>query len=89
MSDKDSGNDKLPKADITRRTIFTLATAVATFGVAMGMRATSARAESGLFLKGTSSKTKNEGSTHLKSTSNTKSKGEGNQTIKLKKNGEK
>jgi hypothetical protein len=52
MSENDSKRDNLPNADITRRTIFTLATAVATFGVALGVRASTASAEpADMFLK--------------------------------------
>lgn len=42
MSNQDTENDNLPKPNVTRRTIFTLAAAVATFGAAMGMRASPA-----------------------------------------------
>ena len=45
MSEQDKANDNLPKPDITRRAALTLAVAVATFGVAMGMRAPNAWAQ--------------------------------------------
>ena len=66
MSDQDRTKDNLPKQDITRRATLKLATAVAAFGAAMGMRANSARAEGKVAIK--------EGSAKLKMT-DTKSEG--------------
>jgi hypothetical protein len=58
MSDKDKAKDNSQTPEITRRATFKLATAVAAFGTALGMRANSARAEE----KGTTK----EGSAKLK-----------------------
>jgi hypothetical protein len=54
MSDKDRAKDDAQTPEITRRATFKLATAVAAFGAALGMRATSARAEGKVEIKGQS-----------------------------------
>jgi hypothetical protein len=45
MGDKDRAKDDSQTPEITRRATFKLATAVAAFGAALGMRATSAQAK--------------------------------------------
>jgi hypothetical protein len=45
MNEQDRTSGDQPKSDITRRVSLTLAAAVATFGAAMGMRATNALAQ--------------------------------------------
>jgi hypothetical protein len=54
MSDKDRAKDDSQSPEITRRATFKLATTVAAFGAALGMRATSARAEGKVEIKGQS-----------------------------------
>ncbi|MGD0288232.1 MAG: hypothetical protein ABSC63_01040 [Candidatus Binataceae bacterium] len=45
MNKQDKADDNLPKPQITRRAVLTLAAAVAAFGAAMGMRASTAWAQ--------------------------------------------
>jgi hypothetical protein len=64
MSDQDETKDDLSKQDITRRATFRLATAVAAFGVALGVRAsTASAAQADMFLKLEPKKNKGGGKT--------------------------
>lgn len=78
MSDKDKAKDDSRTPEITRRATFKLATTVAAFGAALGMRATSARAEGKVEIKGESER-KGE---HIAKGSLRDTKGEGRSTIK-------
>jgi hypothetical protein len=78
MTKQDNAVDNIPEQDLTRRKIFTLATAVAAFGAAMGMRAAPAWAGALTFgrekLKG-SNLTNQKGRDKLKGTTLTNQEG--------------